>query len=119
MRRILGATVLLLGGLACTAEPVSPTSSGEELIELGLTVDGVVGEAVWRRAPAGCEGRLDAGEVGRVAWAENAPGLGVVLDEEGDPLCVDTLESIAIEVEKLEGDPSPDPMHPTMVHGGP
>lgn len=116
MRLILGVAVILAVSLtACAAEPVSSASSEGELLELGLPLEGEVAERVWRSAPSGCEGRLSAEDIEHVAWAENAPGLGVVLDEEGEVLCVDTLESIAIEVEKVKGDPSPDPMHPAFI----
>lgn len=116
MRLILGVAIFLTVSVAaCVAEPVSSASSEGELLELGLPLEGEVAERVWRSAPSGCEGRLSAEDIEHIAWAENAPGLGVVLDEHGDPLCVDTLESIAVEVEKVKGDPSPDPMRPAFI----
>lgn len=110
-----GLLVLFL--VACVGEIGETTSAGDEpLFELELPVEGVVDESIWRAAPEGCEGRLyEDADARRIAHAENAPGLAVVLDEEGDPVCVDTLESIAIELERLEGDPSPDPMYPKML----
>lgn len=109
--------VIALGLAACTADVREPTSAGDgTLIELTVPVLGFVDEAVWRLAPNSCEGRLEGeADVHRIARAENAPGLVVVLDDEGEALCVDTIESIAIELERVSGDPSPDPMMPKML----
>lgn len=113
---ILLASLAVVAVTSCAAEPADPASSEVRLVDLGLPLDGVVDEAVWRAAPAGCEGRLRTNDlVEKVARAENAPGLGVVVDQDGDPLCVDSLESIAIELMKLHGDPSPDPMYPKLL----
>lgn len=107
-------SALVLG--ACVAEPLEPTSADEaSLIEIELEIEGAIDEKIWRHAPAGCEGRLFDDAVHRIARAEGAPDLAVVLDEDGDLVCVDTIESIAIELERLEGDPSPDPMYPQML----
>jgi hypothetical protein len=111
------ALCLAAGLGACTADVREP-ASGEEatLIELTIPVEGFVDEAVWRHAPDGCEGRLlHESEIHRIARAENAPSLAVVIDDEGEVLCVDTIESIAIELERVSGDPSPDPMMPKML----
>ena len=118
MKRLLIvlASLAVVAATSCAAEPADPGSSEVRLVDLGVPLDGMVDEAVWRAAPAGCEGRLDERDlVERVARAENGPGLGVVVDEDGDPLCVDSLESIAIELMKLQGDPSPDPMYPKLL----
>ena len=102
---------------ACTADVREPASAEEyTLLELTIPVRGLVEEAVWRLAPDGCEGLIDdEGDIHRIARAENAPGLVVVIDDEGEALCVDTIESIAIELERVSGDPSPDPMMPKML----
>ena len=103
---------------ACTADVREEPSSADDglLLELTIPVDGIVDESVWRHAPKSCEGVLiDEREIHRIARAENAPGLAVVLDDDGDALCVDTIESIAIELERVSGDPSPDPMMPKML----
>lgn len=114
---ILVATLAVLLGASCVAEPADPASSEVRLVDLGVPIEGVVGEEVWRAAPSGCEGRIDDDDlVDKVARAENAPGLAVVMSEAGDPLCVDSLESIAAELMKLHGDPSPDPMYPKILH---
>lgn len=111
---VIVSALVLLG--ACIAEPYEPTSADEaSLLDIDLELDGAVDERIWRHAPAGCEGRLFDDAVHRIARAEGAPDLAVVLDEDGDPVCVDTIESIAIELERLEGDPSPDPMYPKML----
>jgi len=113
---ILLASFAVVAGTSCAAEPADPASSEVRLVDLGVPLDGVVDEDIWRAAPAGCEGRLDGRDlVEKVARAENAPGLAVVVDEDGDALCVDSLESIAIELMKLQGDPSPDPMYPKLL----
>ena len=71
---------------------------------------GVIAAARWHAAPAGCEGRLPSGQV-HIGWAEGASGLGVVLSR-GEILCVDSWDAIAAELDRLKGDPSPDPMLP-------
>lgn len=71
--------------------------------------DLVINEMIWQDAPAGCEGRLSDSEV-EVAWAEGAPSLAVVVDLNELALCVDTWESIEIEIQKATVDrPSQDP----------
>lgn len=106
----------LLAWAGCVGGPGEPTSSEDHgLLELDVPVEGVIDERVWRHVPVGCEGRIDEDDIRHIARAENAPELGVVLDDDGDPVCVDTLESIAIELERLQGDPSPDPMYPKML----
>lgn len=92
--------------------------------EQGLSLDYVVPsflvpEEIWMQdALAGCEGRLHDDDIA-VAWAEGAPSLGVVLDENGRAICVDTWQAIQIELDRVKGDPSPDPMRPLPVYRRP
>lgn len=122
MKRLLILVAAVVAAASCAAEPADPgsvaaSSSTVQLMDLGFHLDGAVAENVWREAPAGCEGRIDEYDlVDRVARAENAPGLAVVVTHGGVPLCVDSLESIALELMKLQGDPSPDPMYPKVLH---
>ena len=106
---LLVATMLLA---SCAGE-----ESREEALILGMASFDVprpeltIPEGIWRDLPAGCEGVLGDGEEVTVAYAENAPTLGVLLYE-GEPLCVDTWGILHIELERVLGDPSPDPMRP-------
>jgi len=120
MTRILDG-ILLFVALAlaaaipgCAMETDDPvgSSSGLGLWDIGFEVDGIIKEQVWRMAPEGCEGRLEGEDIERVAYAEGAPDLGVVISVDGEPVCVDELDQIIEEMWELEGDPSPDPMYP-------
>jgi hypothetical protein len=71
---------------------------------------GVIATALWHAAPAGCEGRLGARDI-HLGWAEGSEELGVVLSR-GEILCVDSWAAIEAELDRLKGDPSPDPMLP-------
>jgi len=98
-----------------------PGASEAALRDFGLVVPGAtIEERVWQTAPLGCDGLLDddadvLDELGYdLMHAEGAPDLGVVMDG-NMPVCVDTWEAIHIELEKVLGDPSPDPMRGSPV----
>lgn len=55
-----------------------------------------VPRSIWTVAPAGCEGRLDAANAFGVADGE--PGLIAVLGADGSVVCVDTLESVDVDL---------------------
>ncbi len=106
--RLLSAGVLAGLVVAC-AEP-EPASHQDALIEYILP-EHRVPEDVWQMAPPSCEGLLSDDMV-HISPAENAPSLGVVLDDDGEAICVDTWAAIRLEIDRVKGDPSPDPMHP-------
>ena len=119
MKRILGtfAVLGLLAGLGggCTSSEPAGSEGDALLVEEPVFL---VPEWMWRMAPEGCEGRVDE-DLFFVARAQNEPDLGVVLDGEGVPVCVDTWDSIRIELDRVKGDPSPDPMRPMGLDGRP
>jgi hypothetical protein len=108
------ATLCLAGTLvACAAETGTETEA--ETGFLLYSVETISLEAdVWMQLPEGCDGLISGSEI-RLASAEGAPALGVVLDSGGDPVCVDTWDAIAVELEEVYGDPSPDPMLPRVL----
>jgi hypothetical protein len=121
MKRLSGfiSFVALLGALTgCVGGP----DTGQEQ---GLLIDEVlpgylVPASIWMQdSLAGCEGRLSDDEDVAVAWAEGEPSLGVVLDENGQAICVDTWEDIQLELDRVKGDPSPDPMRPLPIYQRP
>jgi len=71
---------------------------------------GVIAASRWHQAPAGCEGLLPEGDI-HIGWAEGTEELGVVLSR-GEILCVDSWAAIEAELDRLKGDPAPDPMLP-------
>ncbi|NOY94392.1 MAG: hypothetical protein GXP55_24715 [Deltaproteobacteria bacterium] len=95
----------LLAGCMSGGEP--PGAVSADLIGPDA---GVIATAVWNAAPAGCEGRMSGGNV-HIGWAEGRAELGVVLSR-GQILCVDSWAAIEAELDRLKGDPSPDPMLP-------
>lgn len=98
---------------ACAAE--TGTESEAQSGFLLYSVETISLEAeVWMHLPEGCDGLITGTEI-RLAAAEGEPSLGVVLDEGGDPVCVDTWDAIALELEEVYGDPSPDPMLPRNI----
>ena len=108
--RWLGIVVLVVAG--CVQPADDPTIS-LTLMDLGYPVpEHTVSEGIWRELPATCDGFAEHGDL-ETAYAENAPSLGVLMLE-GEPVCVDTWDGIQIELERVLGDPSPDPMHPLM-----
>jgi hypothetical protein len=114
MRRvIIGLSLLLLGSIACGGEPDDAGGGYGALLEY-VVPEHLIPESVWQTAPPGCDGRL-RGDVIHISRAENAPLLGVVIDEDGNPICVDSWDAIQIELSRVMGDPSPDPMRPIAV----
>jgi len=71
---------------------------------------GMIAASRWHQAPAGCEGLVPDGDI-HIGWAEGEAGLGVVLSR-GTILCVDSWAAIEAELDRLKGDPAPDPMLP-------
>ncbi len=106
------ATALLLVVMGC-AQPADDPTIELTLNELGFPVpEHTIDEGIWRELPASCDGFADHADL-ETAYAENAPSLGVLMLG-GEPVCVDTWAGIQIELERVLGDPSPDPMHPLM-----
>jgi hypothetical protein len=104
---------LLLGfGIACGGEPDPSEGSYSALLEY-VVPERLVPESVWQMAPPSCEGVL-MDDMIQISQAEGAPTLGVVFDAEGEPLCVDTWSAIRLELTRVMGDPSPDPMRPLL-----
>lgn len=104
---------LCLGlGFACGGEPDPADGSYGALLEY-VVPERLVPEAVWQMAPPSCDGVL-MDDMIHISQAENAPALGVVLNELGEAICVDTWSAIRIELDRVKGDPSPDPMHPII-----
>ena len=98
--------------VACT-QPVDDPAISLTLMDRGFPIpEQTVSEGIWRDLPATCDGIAEEGNL-ETAFAENAPALGVLMLE-GEPVCVDTWNGIRIELERVLGDPSPDPMHPLM-----
>ncbi|MEM9193400.1 MAG: hypothetical protein AAGF12_29770 [Myxococcota bacterium] len=106
----------LCGVLAgCSAEVEAPEAEGAPayLIEFTLQEELVfVEQSVWQAAPLTCEDLQLRGGALQLGWAEGAPDLRVLLDGAGNALCVDTIESVELTLEKVFADPSPDPMLP-------
>jgi len=104
---------LLLGfGIACGGDPDEAEGGYSALIEYVIP-EHLVPESVWQMAPPSCDGVL-MDDMIHISQAENAPSLGVVLDSDGEALCVDTWDAISIELDRVKGDPSPDPMRPML-----
>lgn len=116
MKRHLTTSALLIGlfGLsACGGEPDPASSYHGALIEYVIP-EHLVPEDIWQMVPPSCEGLLTDDMI-HISPAENAPSLGVVLDASGEAICVDTWAAIRIEIDRVKGDPSPDPMRPLEV----
>jgi hypothetical protein len=119
MRRVIKGLLLLLplslavGGIACGGEPDDASGGYGALIEYVIP-ERLIPESVWQMAPPSCDGILRDDMI-HISHAENAPSLGVVIDEDGEPICVDTWDAIHIELSRVKGDPSPDPMRPIMI----
>jgi len=101
------ACLLALAG--CMSGGESPSAASAGLVGPDA---GVIAASLWHAAPAGCEGRLGSQDV-HIGWAEGTEELGVVLSR-GEILCVDSWAAIEAELDRLKGDPSPDPMLPTQ-----
>ena len=110
------SVVLVAGLMAVCPGCVQPADDPNIAITLstqGFPIpDQTVSEGIWRDLPASCDGIAARGDL-ETAFAENAPALGVLMYE-GEPVCVDTWDGIRIELERVLGDPSPDPMHPRI-----
>jgi len=105
------ALFVVVGAIGCVGHiGESPGEDREYLLDLDPS--GVVAASVWHDAPEGCDGRIDAAASWQLAWAEGDASLGVVVDELGRAVCVDTWEGIAEALAQAMGDPSPDPMLP-------
>lgn len=101
MRKNLTAlTFLLAGALAsgCVGSP-SDQATANGLFELPRDVEllGSIEAEHWEAVPAGCEDRLENTVTFEVALDAN--GLLVAVDDEGEPVCTDTLEAIQAELE--------------------
>ncbi|MBW2461232.1 MAG: hypothetical protein JRH11_06270 [Deltaproteobacteria bacterium] len=107
---IVGLSLALFAGAACGGEPDPSGADYGALLEY-LIPDRFIPEEVWQTAPASCGGILSDDMI-RIGHAAGAPALGVVLDEVGRAICVDTWDAIHIELSRIKGDPSPDPMMP-------
>lgn len=95
----IGALGLLAGfALAgCMGSPDEQGStSGLVEIEAGTPPLGRIDSDAWRAAPAGCEDRLVAGQIFRLASAID--GLVAAVDIDGEIVCVDTVESVRAEL---------------------
>jgi len=114
---ILGSSLALFGGsAACGGEPDPSGANYGALLEY-VVPERFISEAIWQMAPASCGGVLSDDMI-RIGHAAGAPALGVVLDEAGRAICVDTWDAIHIELNRIKGDPSPDPMLPIELPGG-
>lgn len=110
---IFGLSMALTLVIGCGGEPDPSGSTYGPLLEYVIP-DHLVPAEVWQTAPPSCGGVL-ADDVISIGHAEGAPALGVVLDEAGRAICVDTWAAIRIELSRVQGDPSPDPMMPIEV----
>lgn len=109
LRRRSACWWLALSGLLVSCVGGEDTSAASSAGLLGPS-GGVIAATRWHAAPAGCEGRLESQDV-ELGWAEGETGLGVVLSR-GEILCVDSWAAIEAELDRLKGDPTPDPMLP-------
>ncbi len=96
------------------ARPIRSSGSNQDALIEYILPQHLVPQDIWQMAPASCEGVLSDDMI-EISPAENAPSLGVVLDEAGDAICVDTWAAIRIEIDRVKGDPSPDPMRPLEI----
>jgi hypothetical protein len=115
MRRLIGGILVLVALLVAPACTTTGPGGESDALSVAEPVF-LVPESMWRMAHEGCEGLIDE-EFFFLARAENEPDLGVIVDGEGDVVCVDTWESIELELDKVMGDPSPDPMRPMGLDG--
>ena len=88
----VAALALAIGGTAlvgCGVDPtVGGTSSDLLLMDSLETIEGTH----WTDAPAGCEGHLEGDVVFAIASVDE--GLVAAVDENGEIICVDTVEAI-------------------------
>ena len=110
---LVGLALVGMGAPGCVGHIGEDTGTDNAYL-IDLEPSGEVAASVWQEAPEGCHGRLDMVETWTVAWAEGEPSLGVVVDEDGTAICVDTWDSIADALSHAMGDPSPDPMLPPV-----
>ncbi|HEY8430554.1 MAG TPA: hypothetical protein VIL20_19375 [Sandaracinaceae bacterium] len=105
--------------LGCVGDPdvgaADPVAGSVEAGE--VTIE----RSVWEAAPAGCEGALERGLT--IASCEGEPSLAALIDERGEPRCVDARSLILREAGALTGpspvagDPSPQPNRPAALGG--
>lgn len=135
---VVGFGVTALGLIGCAMGPTSESlaidDASSELASTGLLVE----ESAWEAALPSCEGIAFLPSA-RLALAENAPALGVVVDEHGIA-CVDTIDTLSLldiayaplEAEAeigalvpligtapIAGDPSPQPNRPQFFAESP
>lgn len=87
-----------LGGPGPLAVDAANRTSLIEVTPGTIALDQVDSTA-WMAAPAGCEDRLDGATDYALAGADS--GLVAAVDESGSIVCVDTVESVQEELEKI------------------
>lgn len=92
------ALALAIGGtttVGCGVDPHVGGSSSDLLLMDSLeTIEG----STWTDAPAGCEGYLEGDVVFAIASVDE--GLVAAVGEDGEIICVDTLDAIEAELEE-------------------
>lgn len=89
--------------VGCGAEPSAGGTSSELLMAESLgTLDG----ATWASAAAGCEGHLGGDVIFAIASAD--AGLVAAVDEDGEVVCVDTVEAVEEELQETGRDEEAD-----------
>ena len=80
------------------SESAGATSGLVEVDSDALPLESVDADEAWRSAPAGCEDRLDVGVSFKVASARDE--LVAAVNRAGEIVCVDSLDSVQVELEE-------------------
>jgi hypothetical protein len=94
---ILLCTLAAIAGCAASPDDLGGGTSGLIEISPNTAPLGWVHSEEWRSAPAGCEGKLGQDIEFEVASADD--GLVAAVADDGDIVCVDSVESVQEELE--------------------
>jgi hypothetical protein len=91
--------VLALAALGCAAHPDDVGAGGSPLVEVSPGTEPLapVASSAWEQAPESCEGQLTEGL--HFELASETDGLVAAVDDSGDIVCVDSVESVEQELE--------------------
>lgn len=89
---------LAIGGTALAGCGVDPTAGGASSDLLLMDSLETIEESNWTDAPAGCEGHLEGDVIFAIASVDE--GLVAAVGEDGEIICVDTVEAIEAELEE-------------------
>ena len=106
--------LLALALIGCVGTDVDGSQSSLGDVEIRAVDTAPVPVDLWQAAPAGCQGRLDSTLTFR--FTSGADGLVAAVSPDGRVVCVDTLDSVRVEIESTEGTPEETPAIDPTTH---